>query len=441
MTGPANILDHYRDAHAQLVPEFAGGEWAASLRSKALEQLLKRGLPTTRDEDWKYTSLRPIARQAFQYSGQVPTEADAGTIDRHSLSGFDSWRLVFVNGRYTPALSDVVNFDGLTVRPLADVLEQDPAHVQSALDTFSQRDGDPFLLLNSAFIDSGLVIDLGKDASAPRPIYVLMLSSGDDRLVCHPRILLRAGQSSKLTLIEHYAGDAANFTNVVANIDLAGQAQIEHYRINVEGPEAAHISGTHVNVSRDARYINHNFCLGGRLVRNDINVALSEPGAETELNGLYLLDGKAHVDNHTTIDHVAPMTRSAEDYRGVLRDRSRAVYNGKVIVREDAQKTDAWQSNRNLLLSDAAEVDTKPELEIYADDVKCGHGATVGQLDKDALFYLLSRGIDHDTASGLLIFAFVDDVIARGSLDEIRRQLEKWAIGRLPDATRIEEFV
>ena len=176
-------------------------------------------------------------------------------------------------------------------------------------------------------------------------------------------------------------------------------------------------------------------------MRNDINVALSEPGAETELNGLYLLDGKAHVDNHTTIDHVAPMTRSVEDYRGVLRDRSRAVYNGKVIVREDAQKTDAWQSNRNLLLSDAAEVDTKPELEIYADDVKCGHGATVGQLDKDALFYLLSRGIDHDTASGLLIFAFVDDVIARGSLDEIRRQLEKWAIGRLPDATRIEEFV
>ena len=441
MTGPANILDHYRDAHAQLVPEFAGGEWAASLRSKALERLLKRGLPTTRDEDWKYTSLRPIARHAFQYSGQVPTEADAGTIDRHTLSGFDNWRLVFVNGRYTPALSDVVNFDGLTVRPLADVLEQDPAHVQSALDTFSQRDGDPFLLLNSAFIESGLVIDLEKGASVPRPIYILMLSSGDDRLVCHPRILLRAGQSSKLTLIEHYAGDAANFTNVVANIDLAGQAQIEHYRINVEGPEAAHISGTHVNVSRDARYINHNFCLGGRLVRNDINVALSEPGAETELNGLYLLDGKAHVDNHTTIDHIAPMTRSAEDYRGVLRDRSRAVYNGKVIVREDAQKTDAWQSNRNLLLSDAAEVDTKPELEIYADDVKCGHGATVGQLDKDALFYLLSRGIDHDTASSLLIFAFVDDVIARGSLDEIRRQLEKWAIGRLPDATRIEEFV
>ncbi len=440
MTGPANILDHYRDAHAQLVPEFAGGEWAASLRSKALERLLQRGLPTTRDEDWKYTSLRPIARQAFQYSGQVPTEANAGTIEQHTLSGFDSWRLVFVNGRYIPALSDVVDFDGLTVRPLAEVLEHDPAHVQTALDTFSQRDGDPFLLLNSAFIESGLVIDLGKDASAPRPIYVLMLSSGDDRLVCHPRILLRAGQSSKLTLIEHYAGDAANFTNVVANIDLAGQAQIEHYRINVEGPEAAHISGTHVNVSRDARYINHNFCLGGRLVRNDINVALSEPGAETELNGLYLLDGKAHVDNHTTIDHVAPMTRSAEDYRGVLRDRSRAVYNGKVIVREDAQKTDAWQSNRNLLLSDAAEVDTKPELEIYADDVKCSHGATVGQLDKDALFYLLSRGIDHDTARGLLIFAFADDVIARGSLDEIRRQLEKRATGCLPDATLIEEF-
>jgi Fe-S cluster assembly protein SufD len=245
-------------------------------------------------------------------------------------------------------------------------------------------------------------------------------------------------------VIESYIGleDAAeNLTNAVTEIILHAGAALEHYRVQQESVQGYHVSSVHVQQEASSRYESHVIALGGALSRTDIETRLAAAGAETVLNGLYMAGGRQHVDHHTRIDHLAPHTRSAEYYRGVLAGRARAVFNGKVVVHPDAQKTDAHQTNANLLLSADAEVDTKPELEIYADDVKCSHGATVGQLDEDALFYLRARAIDLETARSLLTYAFAEDIISRMRFKPIRERLSRLVLGRLPEQELIREFV
>ena len=436
------MIEHYRETHANVASSLTGGSGITALRKEAMDRFLELGFPTQRNEAWKYTSLRPLTRHAFQYDASTSHAVTAEEISKLALADFDCWRLVFINGRLEPALSDAVDNPGVSVRNLPDQLLQNDKHLLTELSRRTDESPQAFRLLNSAFLDNGVQISVTENAAAEKPLYLLMLSTtNSERVVCHPRLLLHAGSGSSLTVIEHYVGNAPNFTNVISDIDVAAGGQVEMYKINEEGADAIHIGGMNIRLARDGRLVHHNFALGGRLIRNDISVSLDEPGSEIELNGLYLTDGREHVDNHTRIDHRAPMTRSFEDYRGVLNNRSRAVYNGKVVVHPDAQKTDAWQSNRNLLLSADAEVDTKPELEIYADDVRCSHGATVGQLDKDALFYLLSRGLDPDTARSLLVFAFADEVIARIGISGIRKHLETRVIGWLPDASQIRGFV
>ena len=251
------------------------------------------------------------------------------------------------------------------------------------------------------------------------------------------------GENSKATIIENYIGidDTNYFTNAVTETSLSQGASLEHYKIQQESSNAFHIGNLNTSQDKDSRFESHSISIGGALVRNDINAQLNEEGAEITMNGLYMTDNTQHIDNHTRVDHFKPYTQSNQNYRGVLNGKSRGVFNGKVVVHPQAQKIEAYQNNANLLLSDDAEIDTKPELEIYADDVKCNHGATIGQLDNDMLFYLRSRAVDEQTARSLLTYAFADEIINNISFQSIKNKLEHLIIGRLPDSSLIREYV
>jgi Fe-S cluster assembly protein SufD len=274
------------------------------------------------------------------------------------------------------------------------------------------------------------------------PLYLACIAGPEGGTAVAPRIVIELGENAELDLVEHYTGgQGGHFANAITDVRLAPGARLVHYRLEESAEDAFHIGGVHVSQARDSHYTSHVVNTGGALARLDIAVDLREPGAEAVLNGLYLAAGRQHLDSHTRVDHRAPATLSREEYRGILTGTSRAVFNGKAIVHPDAQRIEAHQANHNLLLSEGAEVDTKPELEIYADDVKCSHGATVGQLDSNALFYLLSRGLDPEAARELLTFAFADAVLADMAHPAVRRHAERRLVGRLPDSDRLREFL
>jgi Fe-S cluster assembly protein SufD len=288
----------------------------------------------------------------------------------------------------------------------------------------------------------GVLLDLPDGMTLEAPVRLVFLAgSHEDAALACPRVLVRAGARSRATIIEHYAslgGEALSLATT--ELALAPGSRIEHYRLQEESAETFHLGVLAARLERDATLVSHNLSVGARIARLDLDVALAGPGADVAMNGLYVVRDRQHADSHTRVDHLVPRTSSDELYRGVLAGKSRAVFNGKAIVHPGAAGTDARQSNANLLLSAEAEVDTKPELEIYADDVKCAHGATTGQLDTAALFYLRSRGIAEDMARSLLTFAFADTVLARMALAPLRRHAENLVVGRLPDADRIREF-
>ncbi|MCC5863440.1 MAG: Fe-S cluster assembly protein SufD, partial [Gammaproteobacteria bacterium] len=351
-------------------------------------------------------------------------------------------RLVFVNGQLIPPACHLDGLPaGLAIESLAQVLrENDTA---DTLDRVVDLDRYRLARLNTALLQAGAPLRAARGVAGDAPIYLLFLTLGDAEALqlVQPRVLIEAAEAASVTVIEHHCGEGeAAVINAVTEIVAQPGSRVTHYRIQEHADSHAQVAGLNARLDRDAALVCHNIDLGGALVRNDVHVRLIAPGADVELNGLYFTRGTSHVDNHTRIDHLAPRTTSREDYRGVLDGRSRAVFNGKVLVAEDAQKIEAHQSNNNLLLSRECEVDTKPELEIYADDVKCSHGATVGQLDATALFYLRSRGLDEDTARGLLTFAFAEEVIARLGIAPLAERLSGTVIGHLPDSDRLREF-
>ena len=401
------------------------------------------GLPGIRDEAWKYTNLRALARRAFAHGGPVPVPDDAA-VESAAIGGLAGPRLVFVNGHYVAELSDLSTVSGLDIAPLASLIQDPEAELPENLCRLADPGQHPFSALNQGLLEHGVLLRTHAGAVISDPVYLLFLSvPGAEPQTCHPRVFIDSAVDSSLSVLEHYVGlgSGQNLTNVVTELQLDRGSRLRHYRVQDEATTAFHVGGVFARVGRDARLESHNLHFGAALARLDLEVALNQPGAEVEMNGLYCLGGRQHVDNHTRVDHFAPHTRSTEDYRGVLNDRSRGVFNGKAIVHEDAQKIEAHQSNSNLLLSEQAEVDTKPELEIYADDVKCSHGATVGQLDQTALFYLRSRGIDAEAARALLTFAFAEAVVDRVELEPVRRRLETAVAGALPDRSLIENLI
>lgn len=408
----------------------AGLPWLREQRAEAFERFMEQGFPTLKHEDWKYTDARPIAARRF-----APATGGA-SLDPQAIAPYawSSHQLVFVDGRYAPALSRPGSLShGVRLLSLAAALDEEPQMLEPWLGREAAPARHGFEALNAAFLQDGAVVRIGRGVTLEAPIHLLFLASGAPESAVYWRNLIVAEAGSRATVIETYASldGAAHLTNAITEVALESNAALEHYRLGRESDTAYHIGGTRARLARDSRYASHVVTLGARLARHELDAVLDAEGAECLLNGFYATRGQQHVDNHTRIEHRAPHGTSREWYKGVLDDRSRAVFSGRIVVHPQAQRTDAEQANHHLLLSRDAEADSRPQLEIYANDVKCAHGATAGQLDEDALFYLRSRGLDESRARGLLVYAFAADVLARMRFAPLRQALAQQLAGRL----------
>ena len=412
--------------------------WARELRRDALDRFRELGFPTARrgNEEWKYTDVMPIARVPVRL-GLTGTAAaiDPGAVERTSL-GAPGWpQLVFVNGRYSEALSSVDALpDGVTAVSLAEAMRSTPDLVQPHLASFAGYQDNAFTALNTAFLHDGALVHVARGARVDDPIRLLFLSTGDGQeTVAHPRVLIVAGEESSASVLEVYAGlsEGEHLTNAVTEVVVGAAARLDYYKVQRQSEQAYHITNTHVALERDSRFTSVNIDMGGRLTRNNLNLVTLDQDCSCLLTGFYLVTGRQHVDNQVIIDHAKPYTTSRELYKGILDGRSRSVFHGSIIVREGAVKVNAHQVDKNLLLSDQAEADTKPAFWIYCDDVKCGHGAACGHMDPMALFYLRSRGIDERMARGLLTRAFLSEVINGIGNETLRSQIDGLAADTL----------
>ncbi|MGO9256002.1 MAG: Fe-S cluster assembly protein SufD [Bryobacteraceae bacterium] len=363
------------------------GPWVQDLREAAFQRFSDAGFPTTHDEEWRFTNVAPIARTAFR----------------------------------------VGSADTLICAPEA-VEELDLEEAQAHLARYAAFDRNAFVALNTAFVNSQVpvtVLRVPSGAVVAKPIEITYeVAEQADPVAVHPRTLILVGANAQCSIIETYKGEGFYFTNAVTEISVGAGSVVDHYKVQLEDARAYHVASMQAALGRSANFSSLSISLGGALVRNDVGVVLSE-GTEAALNGLYIANGTQHVDNHTVIDHAKPHGTSHELYKGILDGRAGAVFNGRIIVRKDAQKTDSKQTNKNLVLSDEAVIDTKPELQILADDVRCTHGATIGQLDAESMFYLQSRGIGREDARNLLIYAFAQDIADRIKVEALHNSLER----------------
>jgi Fe-S cluster assembly protein SufD len=398
---------------------FGAGSLGAT-RTAAFSRFAATGFPTTRDEEWRFTNVQPIAKTEFARPSAA--EVSLGAAEPFLLAAEMPHRVVLVNGRWSQALSSIDALPaGVSVRGLRDVLDSPAPGLRLSLsDTPAQT---PFVDLNTAFFEDGVIVDVAPKTVLADPLHIVCLTSPGTQpaMVC-PRILVVAGELSQIFIVESYGGvaDGVTLTNAVTQVDVAPGAMVDHVKFQREQASTFHMAATFAHVERAGRFTSHAVTLGGKIARNDIVSTLAGDGAECTLDGLYVADGDTMVDTHTTIDHAMPNCPSHELYKGILAGRSRAVFNGKIIVRQDAQKTNAKQTNKALLLTDEAQVNTKPQLEIFADDVKCTHGAAIGQLDEDALFYMQARGIAAADARNLMIHAFAGEVLDGVKEDIVR---------------------
>ncbi len=413
----------------------------ALARRRALDQFATSGFPSPHEEEWKYTNVNPIAGHQFESPPRPGPGASAALVAALDFgSAAFEHLLVFLDGHFTPSLSRIGTLPGgATVANVAEVLAQNPARIEPYLG--GSETAAPFTALNSAFVADGAFIHVPRGVVLDAPLHLLYLSTRADA-VTQPRTIIAAEEGAQVTVLEHYSGTdrATYFTNAVTQVSVAPNASVEHYKLQQEGDAAFHVAAIQVQQQRDSRFASHSLALGGVLARTEIAVHLADTGCECVLNGLFLASGSQVLDHHTRVEHAHPHGTSREFYRGILDDQSRGVFAGRVIVHQGAQKTDAHLANHNLLLTPEAEVDTKPQLEIYADDVKCGHGTTVGQLSDDMLFYLRSRGIPKDLARALLTYAFAHDVIGRITLAPLRARVEDLLLARLPEGDLIREY-
>jgi Fe-S cluster assembly protein SufD len=415
--------------------------WLRAVRRRALARFGERGFPGRRDEDWKYTDVSTIALRPLRIAvpgdvkpAHLETGADgveAGRIGAGEwrYAGLECLELVFVNGHCISTSVDPVALpDGTTVAPLAAMLSDAPPMLRDSVQRMADAPPDAFAALNAAFSADGAYLAVPEGVSLDMPVHLVFLSApGDGPVASFPRIYLHLGKKARASVIESYVGidPQENLTSAVTEIIAAEGARCAHYRVQREHPRSYHVGRLSVTEARDSEVTSFSIACGARLSRQDIAVRLEGEGAGVALHGLYVGEGRRHVDHHTRIDHLVPHTNSEEHYKGVLDGRSRGVFNGTVVVHPDAQKSEAHQSNHNLLLSGEAEIDTKPELQIHADDVICSHGASVGRLDPDALYYLCSRGIEAPAARAILTQAFIDEVLARLPIAAVRLALAR----------------
>lgn len=404
-------VDHIRS----ITDKLPGSDvpWLQAIRSNALNVLSDQGFPHKKQEDWKYTNVKTIIEQEYFLQitscvGLMPED-----IQHLFLQADENYRIVFLNGRFAPQLSSIKQDDRIELKSLAKVISDSPETVQPYLAQYADVAAHGFNALNTASIYDGLYLHIHADVQLEEPIHVLYLTTASNTLMVLPRNLILLDDNARATVVEHYncMGHANILVDVVGETRLARGAVLEHIKLQHESRETTHIATHAVVLQGSSQFKSHVISMGGKLVRSDTHVRLAEDHAQCALNGLYIATGRQHMDFHTFMEHVSADCSSRQDYRGVLDDHARVVFNGRVYVHQDAQHTDAHQSNNTLLLSRHAEMDTKPQLEIFADDVKCSHGATVGQLDEDMLFYLCSRGLSQETARGFLIKGFVSEVL------------------------------
>jgi Fe-S cluster assembly protein SufD len=422
----------------------AGVDWIETLRDDSARRFQELGLPTLRDEDWKYTSIKPITKASLTPASGDAVLADAD-LQKLNIPGLDAHRVVLVDGRYAPGLSKTAGLEeGVRIRGLAETINEDPSQLQPWLGRLAAEPEHGFRALNSAFLQDGVFIHVPDGCRIEKPVEICCVQVGEaGEIVSQPRHLVVAGEGSGVTLIERYLSTHDNryLTNAITEVFARRGARVEHYKLQQESARGWHVASWLVRQEADSRVVSHNIALGGAIARTDIRVRLEGAHASCGLNGVYVLNGRQHVDNHTQVDHSVADTTSNEYYKGVLDGRSRAVFHGRVVVHPDAQRSDARQQNMNLLLSGDAEVDTKPQLEIYADDVACSHGATVGQFSEDALFYLKTRGVDEQTARSLLTFAFANDVIAKFDIPSLRDYVEHELAIKMFSVEDLEEML
>jgi Fe-S cluster assembly protein SufD len=423
-------------------PSNDGAEFLASVRSAARERFAERGLPTTRDEDWRFTSIAPLARTTFvRPDPAISTRVSAADIAPWRLAGSLA-EIVFVDGVFAPALSRLPTTPGLVVGGLREKLTRDGQAIQPHLTWLLGDRANAFADLNSALFEDGAVVEVRPGAIVQEPLHLLFVSSAQRvSTAAYPRVLVLAGAGSEATIVETYAGPAGPPSLVcpVTEIQVGENAALRRYKIQDEAESTFHVSSLAAQVARHGRFHDYSISLGALLSRHDLHVLFAGEGGEATLDGLFFADGDRHTDTRSVIDHAEPHCTSREVYKGIVDGRGRGVFNGRIRVREGAQKTDAAQSNKNLLLSRGALVHSIPQLEILADDVKCRHGATTGQLDETALFYLRSRGLSLDVARGLLTVAFAADLVNRIAVPALRERVAKRLLSRLPGATEVRE--
>jgi Fe-S cluster assembly protein SufD len=433
----SDALAPYRAAFERFAdaPATNGGgqPWLAELRREAMGRFLELGFPTPRLEEWRFTDVSPIAKASFALPGGTAAAVSLDAL-RPYLIGNDVPRLVFVDGRFVAGLSQAPS--GVVAMSLAEALHDRPADVRKYLASRAPFAERAFTALNTALWSDGAYVVVPRGVAVELPIHLLFVTTADNVMV-HPRHLIVVGAAAQVTFVESYVslGAGAHLTNSITEMVIEDGAHVEHVKLQAESEKAFHTATVEVAQGRGSNLTTHSFALGGAIVRNDWNTALEAEGAECTLNGLYVPRGRQLVDNHTSIDHVSPHCSSRELYKGILNGRSRSVFHGKITVRPDAQKTDARQTNKNLVLSDDTSIDSKPQLEIFANDVKCAHGATVGQIDKQSAFYLRSRGIDEASARRILTYAFAAEMIDKVSHPGLRLHLAGLVAERLPAGT------
>jgi len=411
--------------------------WLAAIRQAGIARFGELGFPTLEDEDWRFTNLAPLAKLPFRPVRERATNGlTAAALAQFPLGALEATRLVFVNGQFAAELGSIgAQPDGVTIGSLAAALANDAAALEPHLASYA-RSGEhsAFASLNAAFFLDGAFIHVPAGRAVEPPVHlVYVTTAAESGATTHPRNLIIAGAGSRLTVIESYVATvgSAYFTNAVTEMVVGDGAVVEHCKFQDESTAAFHLATLAAKLGRSSNFISHSIATGARLSRQNLRTELAGEGLEAILNGLYLTKGEQLADHHMIVDHTQPRCASHEYFNGILDDKSKGVFHGRILVRPDAQKTDAKQTNKNLLLSDEATIDTKPQLEIYADDVKCTHGATVGQLNEESIFYLRARGIGADTARRMLIHAFAGEIIERIRHEPLRQALDKLVWERL----------
>ena len=430
MNKTIEIKDWYLSNFGEFEKRLNGGKesFVHTKRKEALSNFSRLEFPTRKDEEWKYTSIAPLLRYNFVPSYKKK-EVSKDFIKSLLFDELEHSLIVFINGRYSAENSDLLNLPkGVIVGSIAEEMKKNNEVLQKHFGKYANYQNHIFTALSTAYTDDGAFIYIPSGKIVEEPIHIVFIAaSEDEKILVQPRNLFVAEKSSQVTIIEHYvsADEGIHFTNAVTEIVAEENAVVDHIKLQEESKKAFHIARMEVDQERNSSFASHLISTGADLSRNEFNARFNDEGGECKLNGLFMIDGTQLFDAHTLMDHAKPRCNSHEHYKGILDDQSRGVFNGKVIVRQDAQKTNAFQENNNILLSDQALVNTKPQLEIFADDVKCSHGATIGQMDDDAKFYLKSRGIGEEASKGILLHAFASDVITSIKTEAIRNYVEK----------------